>query len=43
VCDKRELELPLQQSGVNILRAGHIVANEWLRGLVHAPEKTQVG
>ena len=40
VCDKRELELPLQQSGVNILRAGHIVASEWWRGLVHAPEKT---
>jgi len=37
VCDKRELELPLQQSGVNILRAGHIVVNDWLRGLVHAP------
>jgi len=32
--------LPLQQSGVNLLRAGHIVVNEWLRGLVHAPEKT---
>jgi hypothetical protein len=33
VCDKRELEVPLQHTGVNLVQAAHVVAQEWVKGL----------
>jgi hypothetical protein len=38
VCDKGELEVPLGQTGVNVLQAAHVVVNEWIRGLARAPQ-----
>ncbi len=47
VCDKSELEVPLQRTGVNpwdlpgvnVLQAAQIVVNEWIKGLAGAPHK----
>jgi len=33
VCDKRELEVPLAHTGVNLVQAAHVVAQEWWKGL----------
>ncbi len=38
VCDKSELEVPLRQTGVNVLQAAHVVVNEWIKGLARAPQ-----
>jgi hypothetical protein len=37
VCDKSELEVPLTQTGVNVLQAAHVVVNEWIKGLAGVP------
>jgi B12-binding domain/radical SAM domain protein len=39
VCDKRELEVPLNHTGVNLVQAAHVVAQEWWKGLTRAAEK----
>jgi radical SAM superfamily enzyme YgiQ (UPF0313 family) len=36
VCDKRELEVPLQHTGVNLVQAAHVVVQEWAKGLARA-------
>ncbi len=38
VCDKAELEVPLRQTGVNVLQAAHVVVNEWIKGLARASQ-----
>jgi len=36
VCDKRELEIPLRYTGVNLVQAARVVAQEWWKGLARA-------
>jgi hypothetical protein len=33
VCDKRELEIPLQRVGVNVLKAGVLIVRDWWEDL----------
>jgi hypothetical protein len=39
VCDKRELELPVQGGGLNLVQAAHIVVQEWWKGHIRAREE----
>jgi B12-binding domain/radical SAM domain protein len=39
VCDKRELEVPLHHTGVNLVQAAHVVAQEWWKGLARTVER----
>lgn len=39
VCDKRELEVPLAHTGVNLVQAAHVVAQEWWKGFTRAMQK----
>ena len=41
VCDKRELEVPLQHTGVNLVQAACVVAQEWWKGLARAARVPQ--
>jgi B12-binding domain/radical SAM domain protein len=40
VCDKRELELPVQGARLNLVQAAHIVAQEWWKGRARAREES---
>lgn len=35
VCDKRELEVAVRGTRINLLQAAALVASDWLRGMVH--------
>jgi hypothetical protein len=39
VCDKRELELPVQGARLNLVQAAHIVVQEWWKGHARAREE----
>jgi B12-binding domain/radical SAM domain protein len=41
VCDKRELEVPLQRGGVNLVQAARVVAQEWWKGFARAARAPQ--
>ncbi len=40
VCDKRELELPVQGARINLLQAARVVARDWFKNHRGAPEKS---